>query len=213
MDLKQLLATLLAHADEIQDQDAELIGDLVASYKFDPVEMEEPDTEPEHEAQETPGTEALEHKTGVELGEPLGEVSEEVEEGQPGEVPGGVEQPQPDMAMATEPAEQPQEGDPLEQILGIVEGQGEMPMEMAQPTEPVVDPLAGITQQIDGLKGEIQALKSLLEKVAIRTPISEEEAEKEEKDENFGAKPQQGQPRPKEFDAKEQLIRKLGGLA
>jgi len=166
MDIKQLLATLLAHAEELQSQDVDLLKDVFEAYEFEPIEVEEPDMSPEHEAQETPETEVLEQETGVELGEPLGEVREEV-----------TPAPIPTEVVAEAP----------------------------------VNPLDGITAQLTELKGEIEALKSLLEKVAIREPISEEEAEKDEED--FGSKGKQGQPNLQEPDVSSTLIKKLGGYA
>lgn len=210
MDIKQLLATLLAHADEIQSQDADLLKDVFEAYGFEPVEAEEPDQDPEHEAQESPETEALEQETDVELGEPLGEVKEE---SAPAEAPVAPEAPvTPDakapvdapVAPTEEVAEKAPEGMEVPPVMD--ELTQEVPVE-----EPQEDPLEGVTAELSSLRSEIEALKSLLEKVAVRTPVTEEEAEEE--DVKVGAKGKQGMPMPKEPDVQNELVKKLGGYA
>lgn len=146
MDIKQILAMLLANADKIQDQDAGLLADMVASYGIEP---EAPETEETHEAQETPETEALEHETGQELGEPLGEVKET---------------PEPNGEAVEEPIVeegQVQEGEP------VVEDQ----------PAPAPDPMEAVLSEITNLRSEIEALKTSLSKVAVREEVGEDEEE------------------------------------
>lgn len=186
MDIKQILATLLANADSIQDQDVGLLADMLGSYQF---EGEPAEQDPEHEAQESPEVEALEQESGVELGEPLGEVQEEPIP--QGEVPPAVEEV---------PAEQPSveqgavvEGEP------IVEDQA-----IATP-----DPMEAVLSEIQSLRSEIDALKTSLSKVAVREEVGEDDEEETE----IGARSKPANARVKDNDVQEALLAKFGGRA
>lgn len=180
MDIKQILAALLANADKIQPQDAELLTDLASSYEL---EVEAPEQDPAHEAQETPTTEQLEHETNVELGEPLGEVQEGQEQGE-GQVP-----PQGEVPVVEPIVEEPQ-------------------VEVQQEVAP--DPMQSVLSEITSLRTEIEALKSALSKVALTEEVKEDE---DKEDVGAMGKSTNGIPANKPSDVQEQLLRKFGGRA
>jgi hypothetical protein len=81
--------------------------------------------------------------------------------------------------------------------------QPEMPAPQSQ------DMMGGIQQEISSLRESIESIKKMLESVAIREPISEEEAEKEEKP--VGQKGKPGKTVEAEPNMTEMLMKKLGG--
>lgn len=98
-----------------------------------------------------------------------------------------------------------------------------MPPAVDQPTQQLMQPspndevkamLGGLTQELSSIRTEIEALKSALEGVAVREPVSEEEAEKVDAQSQDVGQKVKGSPAnvPEQSVAKD-LIKKLGGFA
>lgn len=82
------------------------------------------------------------------------------------------------------------------------------------PNDEVKAMLGGLTQELSSIRTEIEALKSALEGVAVREPVSEEQAEMAEAQSQDVGQKVKGSPAnvPEQSVAKD-LIKKLGGFA
>lgn len=198
MSIQEMLAILAEQGENLSPEDRAMLEDLVAKY------AEAPDTDPEHEAQETPETEAKEHETGMELGEPLGEVAPEDE--QTSEEPETPENPVDPTITPEAPVPPVEQGEtPVETPVT------ETPMEAPVPEQATTpDPMQMLLQEINSLRTEIQGIKDALSQVSVREPVEEEE---EMSKDDFGEKGQSGPGQPQQANVMDQLIRKMGGMA
>jgi hypothetical protein len=74
--------------------------------------------------------------------------------------------------------------------------------------------LGGLTQELASIRTEIESLKSALEGVAVREPVSEEEAEQAEaQNQDVGQKVKGSPANVPEKSVATDLIKKLGGFS
>jgi hypothetical protein len=181
------LETLLSMKDQLDPKDAEVIMALATKYGVLP------------ETAEAVQTEA-----------PV------IAEGQPATLPAETEQP---VLPATEtPVEAVQMEEapalPVMEEQAVLEQPPVETMPTPSPTEEVKLMVSDLGNQLVSLKNEIEALKATLEKVAVREPVSEEEANiMEAQKQNVGQRIK-GQPSNiPDKNVMNDLIKKLGGLS
>ena len=115
------------------------------------------------------------------------------------------------------PAQPVEAAQPAEEVVEVLPEAPAQPPEMMpqpNPAEEVKMMVADLGSQLASLKTEIEALKATLEQVAVREPVTEDEATLlEAKKQNFGQRIK-GQPSNiPDKSVMGDLIKKLGGLA
>jgi hypothetical protein len=183
MDLKQILETLASiPEDQLSEEDKAMLAELAGKYATE----EEPTETPAEEAAESPDMQALEAEAGIEA-----------------PMPPAKEMPAEEMPVEAEENMPAPEQMPLPEDLEAVAAEPEL--QNTQHDEAMI----GIQNEISSLRESIEAIKKMLEGVAIREPISEEEAEKE--DESVGQKGKPGKMVESEPNITDMLAKKLGG--
>lgn len=192
---KQDLEKLVASMDQLSPEDVEIVKALAEKYGI-PIEYAEeaPAEAPVEEAvlpadptiMEAPPTEEV--VVGAE--EALPPAPEEVVEAVLEQAP-------------TEPVVEETPVLPVEEI-----------MPEPNPAEEVKMMVADLGSQLAALKSEIESLKSTLEQVAVREPVTEQEANMIEASKNNIGQRIKGQPsNVPDRNVMNDLIKKLGGLA
>ena len=120
-------------------------------------------------------------------------------------------QEQPQEEQSVTPEQEAQEGAPEapvaeEEVLAAL-SQAEQPQPEMQAQE---DGMMALHDEIASLRESIEGIKSLLEKVSIREPISEDDADKAEK--SVGMKSKPGKAVEAQPNMADMLARKLGGF-
>ena len=187
MGIKELLELLSSiPEDQLEEEDKAVLAEIAGKYNLSEPQEEQPmapDQTPEHEAQETPAMESQEHLTGEEAMD---------------------EQPMPEQPAAEEMSAAQE---PTPEV-----SEAEVEAAMAEPQasmEQTQDATAMLQEEISSLRESIEAIKMMLEKVAIREPVTEEEAEKSE--ESVGQKSKPGKMVGQEQNMTNALARRLGG--
>jgi hypothetical protein len=179
---------------------------------------------------------ALAKKYGIstEYGKKEAETPKEAKSAAPAEAPAGMpaqpaEQGKPDLGQAqvVEAEEAPEPALPEGSVpppTAPEQAAVNMPPAAAQPATPeLMQPspndevkamLGGLTQELASIRTEIESLKSALEGVAVREPVSEEEAEQAEaQNQDVGQKVKGSPANVPEKSVATDLIKKLGGFS
>lgn len=182
MGLKELLELLASIPEEqLAEEDKAMLAELAGKYATE----EEPTETPAEEAAESPDMQALEAEAGIEA--PMMPEQEMPQEQPPVEAQQNTEAPAAEV--------------PVEELEAVASEQ--------MPVPPQDEVMLGIQQEISSLRESLEQIKQMLEGVAIREPISEEEAEKE--DESVGLKGKPGKMVESGPNVTEMLAKKLGG--
>ena len=199
---KDFLAKLFGKKDKIDPADQKLLEDLMTKYgvSMDDVPLEnEQEVKAPESTEPTPAEAPKEDKPE----EPLVPKEEPKQETSP-EVP--AESPVKEEPVEKQPEEPKAEDKPATEA---VEPEAETPEASEKPAE---EAKPDFNQIVSSLSAKMDFIVELLSKVAIREPVSDEEAQKIE-DKDLGMKGKSGNPNVKEADVHSELVKKLGGTA
>jgi len=197
-----MLQELVSMLGQLDPKDAEIVKALAEKYGIPsesaPVEQAAPAADPT--VMEAPSQEQVVMGSGQPLPPQTEQPVEAVKEDQAPVVPIVEEQPESPVEAVTETAPE-------------APAQPEL-MTPPSPAEEVKMMVSDLGSQLAALKAEIESLKATLEQVAVREPVSEDEATLlEAKKQNFGQRVK-GQPSNiPDKNVMSDLIKKLGGLS
>lgn len=138
-------------------------------------------------------------------------IDEKVPEAEVPEVPEESELPNPSEKELPEvPPEAPSD-EIIEEVPEVPEVPPEAPVE--QPIDEVLLAINSFKEEIASLKAEIESLKTTIEGVAVREPISEEEADEIDSTESVGQRVKGSPANVPEKSVASILQRRLGGLS
>lgn len=203
---KDFLAKLFGKKDKIDPADQKVLEDLMTKYgvSMDDVPLENEQEVKAPESTEPTPAEAPKEDKPEEPSVPKEEPKQETAPEVPAEST-AKEEP-----VEKQPEEPKVEDKPATEA---VKPEAEVPEASEKPAEePKAEAEPDYKQLVLSLSAKMDSIVELLSKVAIREPVSDEEAQKIE-DKDLGMKGKSGNPNVKEADVHSELVKKLGGTA
>ena len=212
---KQDLEKLVQAADQMDPKDQEVIVALAKKYGISTYYGKKETVAPKDAQPAAPTNAPAEMPADVKMDQP--KMDQPAAQGKP-------DLSQAKVVDAEEAAEPPLPEGSVPPPTAPEQAAGAMPPAAAQPATPeLMQPspndevkamLGGLTQELASIRTEIESLKSALEGVAVREPVSEEEAEQAEaQNQDVGQKVKGSPANVPEKSVATDLIKKLGGFS